>query len=316
MIFQLWNGYILRTAASELEGGRRSAEIGRRSSTPAAHPTRRICRCSMLDSLRTFIATDEHEADQPKAEDPNQSRVFNGFRTRAANALPNINLASLRSRAFGPSSLRDDTSSPKSDVSPGERTSRASDADGESRGTLSRRRSASMPTDRQRLSLLSRATMVKNMAILDLRARANALDFRRLPSFHFSLPFSDSSSHIDARDSPFDKILEMQQADSDNVSLNSLTSLEIESLATNMKAENNRLRGLIEGLPHLQIGIPGVSPPKESFAGLSEATKDVSIVILGGYRGSVLRSAHDRRMLWIPVKVGLGIRKVNRKVPC
>lgn len=39
------------------------------------------------------------------------------------------------------------------------------------------------------------------------------------------------------------------------------------------------------------------------------------IVILGGYRGSILRSAKPpHRQLWVPVKVGLNIRKVNLEV--
>ncbi|KAL8846583.1 MAG: hypothetical protein Q9221_008349 [Calogaya cf. arnoldii] len=39
------------------------------------------------------------------------------------------------------------------------------------------------------------------------------------------------------------------------------------------------------------------------------------IVIMGGYRGSILRSAKPpHRQLWVPVKVGLNIRKVNLEV--
>jgi hypothetical protein len=39
------------------------------------------------------------------------------------------------------------------------------------------------------------------------------------------------------------------------------------------------------------------------------------VVILGGYRGSVLRSAEPpHRQLWVPVKVGLNLRKVNLEV--
>ncbi|KAL9052632.1 MAG: hypothetical protein Q9162_005258 [Coniocarpon cinnabarinum] len=39
------------------------------------------------------------------------------------------------------------------------------------------------------------------------------------------------------------------------------------------------------------------------------------LVILGGYRGSVLRSAQPpHRQMWVPVKVGLGIRKVKLEV--
>ncbi|MCJ1426500.1 hypothetical protein MMC29_004403, partial [Sticta canariensis] len=46
---------------------------------------------------------------------------------------------------------------------------------------------------------------------------------------------------------------------------------------------------------------------------LDQLTGDV--VIMGGYRGSVLRSAKPpNRQLWVPVKVGLNIRKVNLEV--
>lgn len=40
------------------------------------------------------------------------------------------------------------------------------------------------------------------------------------------------------------------------------------------------------------------------------------LVILGGYRGSVLRSAEPpHRQLWVPIKVGLNLRKVDLEVP-
>ncbi|KAI1094714.1 hypothetical protein F5B19DRAFT_444472 [Rostrohypoxylon terebratum] len=38
------------------------------------------------------------------------------------------------------------------------------------------------------------------------------------------------------------------------------------------------------------------------------------IVIMGGYRGSVLRSTKTNRQVWVPVKLGLNIRKVNLEV--
>ncbi|KAM7197068.1 hypothetical protein V8F20_006821 [Naviculisporaceae sp. PSN 640] len=39
------------------------------------------------------------------------------------------------------------------------------------------------------------------------------------------------------------------------------------------------------------------------------------IVVMGGYRGSILRSSHPPyRQLWVPVKVGLNMRKVNLEV--
>jgi pimeloyl-ACP methyl ester carboxylesterase len=46
---------------------------------------------------------------------------------------------------------------------------------------------------------------------------------------------------------------------------------------------------------------------------LSKMTGDV--VVMGGYRGSILRSAEPpNRQLWVPVKVGLNIRKVDLEV--
>jgi hypothetical protein len=46
---------------------------------------------------------------------------------------------------------------------------------------------------------------------------------------------------------------------------------------------------------------------------LSKMTGDV--VVMGGYRGSILRSAEPpHRQLWVPVKVGLNIRKVDLEV--
>ncbi|KAG9232565.1 hypothetical protein BJ875DRAFT_380444 [Amylocarpus encephaloides] len=38
------------------------------------------------------------------------------------------------------------------------------------------------------------------------------------------------------------------------------------------------------------------------------------IVVMGGYRGSILRSTKTNRQVWVPVKVGLNIRKVDLEV--
>ncbi|PSS22373.1 hypothetical protein M430DRAFT_34262 [Amorphotheca resinae ATCC 22711] len=38
------------------------------------------------------------------------------------------------------------------------------------------------------------------------------------------------------------------------------------------------------------------------------------IVIMGGYRGSILRSTKTNRQVWVPVKVGLNLRKVDLEV--
>ncbi|KAK1057606.1 hypothetical protein LTR74_014051 [Friedmanniomyces endolithicus] len=54
-----------------------------------------------------------------------------------------------------------------------------------------------------------------------------------------------------------------------------------------------------------------------SHARLSDALKRLEgdLVILGGYRGSILRSAEPpHRQVWVPVKVGLNLRKVDLEV--
>ncbi|KAI4250720.1 MAG: hypothetical protein LQ352_005286 [Teloschistes flavicans] len=57
--------------------------------------------------------------------------------------------------------------------------------------------------------------------------------------------------------------------------------------------------------------------PDAPYSLLDRALESLTgdIVVLGGYRGSILRSATPpHRQLWVPVKVGLNIRKVNLEV--
>lgn len=54
-------------------------------------------------------------------------------------------------------------------------------------------------------------------------------------------------------------------------------------------------------------------PHRHLHTALDQLTGD--LVVMGGYRGSILRSAEPpHRQLWVPVKVGLNIRKVNLEV--
>jgi len=60
---------------------------------------------------------------------------------------------------------------------------------------------------------------------------------------------------------------------------------------------------------------PVVEGPNEGHLERAMADLTGDIVIMGGYRGSILRSAKPpHRQLWVPVKVGLNIRKVNLEV--
>ncbi|CAK3805690.1 Hypothetical predicted protein [Lecanosticta acicola] len=65
------------------------------------------------------------------------------------------------------------------------------------------------------------------------------------------------------------------------------------------------------------ISDAGVDKPYSEHVHFNEALDNLEgdIVILGGYRGSVLRSAEPpHRQLWVPIKVGLNLRKVDLEV--
>lgn len=240
----------------------------------------------------------------PSADDSGLN-VFENLKNRATNVLPAFSFptgfGNSRDRAVASDEAGIDSRSLYQSSQNSPYRSSVIDMTHHNGIPLTRRRSRSIPADPARHSIRQRALQLKDSAWLDLRTRASNLELPKLPSFQFSLPFSDSNPQTG-----LSRGAEWQSHhESDTFSL---TSLEAESLAVHKKVENNRLRGLLEGLP--RIGLPGTNPPEPAFAGLDSWTKDVNIIVLGGYRGSILRSADDKRMLWIPVKVGLGIRKV------
>lgn len=62
---------------------------------------------------------------------------------------------------------------------------------------------------------------------------------------------------------------------------------------------------------------PPKAHPQSTHPILEEAMSELTgdVVILGGYRGSILRSAKPpHRQLWVPMKVGLNLRKVDLEV--
>ncbi|KAJ5250713.1 hypothetical protein N7489_001123 [Penicillium chrysogenum] len=69
-----------------------------------------------------------------------------------------------------------------------------------------------------------------------------------------------------------------------------------------------------------QLATPPITPRNNQSIThpiLEEAMADLTgdVVILGGYRGSILRSAKPpHRQLWVPMKVGLNLRKVDLEV--
>ncbi|PUU79923.1 hypothetical protein B9Z19DRAFT_977109 [Tuber borchii] len=72
------------------------------------------------------------------------------------------------------------------------------------------------------------------------------------------------------------------------------------------KKRSGRIRAIVDGLP-VRV------PPTPALEALDSVRGDV--VVLGGYRGSVLRDlAMNNRRVWIPLKVGLNLRKVDLEV--
>ena len=64
-------------------------------------------------------------------------------------------------------------------------------------------------------------------------------------------------------------------------------------------------------------GTPLDKKPKSTHPYLEQALEHLTgdLVVMGGYRGSILRSAKPpHRQLWVPIKVGLNIRKVDLEV--
>jgi hypothetical protein len=62
---------------------------------------------------------------------------------------------------------------------------------------------------------------------------------------------------------------------------------------------------------------PSANNPTQKHPQFSKALEELTgdVVVLGGYRGSILRSAEPpHRQLWAPIKVGLNVRKVDLEV--
>jgi len=83
---------------------------------------------------------------------------------------------------------------------------------------------------------------------------------------------------------------------------------------SNLTALESRRNSVRKKGPLPRSGDTDTEPHPFFAQALQELEGDV--VVLGGYRGSVLRSAEPpHRQLWVPIKVGLNLRKVDLEVP-
>ncbi|KAK8182845.1 hypothetical protein BC567DRAFT_221003 [Phyllosticta citribraziliensis] len=82
-----------------------------------------------------------------------------------------------------------------------------------------------------------------------------------------------------------------------------------------LKIEKTPVEGPKRSPRHSVAGMSASNAAQHPF--FTQATSDLKgdVVILGGYRGSILRSAEPpHRQLWVPIKVGLNLRKVDLEV--
>lgn len=102
---------------------------------------------------------------------------------------------------------------------------------------------------------------------------------------------------------------ESKKPNSDGDSITNGGSTRHNSLGdTNSRLQNNTFSNGSNVAPRSPKLVPSLLEQA-----LDQLTGD--LVVMGGYRGSVLRSAKaPHRQLWVPVKVGLNIRKVNLQV--
>lgn len=101
------------------------------------------------------------------------------------------------------------------------------------------------------------------------------------------------------------------------LSLNGIFSSDSPSEAANNTNGNGN--GTPRDMPDSQPSPPTATSekPKDESATLDQVLDDLTgdLVILGGYRGSVLRSAEaPHHQLWAPVKLGLNLRKADLEV--
>ncbi|KAJ5705950.1 hypothetical protein N7536_001639 [Penicillium majusculum] len=94
----------------------------------------------------------------------------------------------------------------------------------------------------------------------------------------------------------------------------------LSDLGNSSSSNSNGVNGTAKGEQPPRAATPPLTPrnnPNITHPVLEEAMADLTgdVVILGGYRGSILRSAKPpHRQLWVPMKVGLNLRKVDLEV--
>ncbi|KAF4627255.1 hypothetical protein G7Y89_g10901 [Cudoniella acicularis] len=128
----------------------------------------------------------------------------------------------------------------------------------------------------------------------------------RVPSFSFSMNFLNANS-IPARwRTETDAMPDIIPG---NLTKRKPNPISTTTVASGMvAAAPSQSASAIENVKSVAEG------PNSSFLDRAMESLTGDVVIMGGYRGSILRSAKTHRQVWVPVKVGLNIRKVDLEV--
>lgn len=140
-------------------------------------------------------------------------------------------------------------------------------------------------------------------------------------TFSFSLPFSNPLASLEFPNfklpSIFSNETSTESIESLRLDVNdrldrqiSITSLDEVKLYNDIRAQDNaRLRAVKRAFtPNITLN-PLAVPKLEPFPSI-----EGDVVVLGGYRGSILRDRASGRRVWIPIKAGFNLRKIDLTV--
>lgn len=146
--------------------------------------------------------------------------------------------------------------------------------------------------------------------------------------FNFSLPFGGNPlSHLpsiknlkgslpiignnDADDYPLDAMLTREEIKNKLKRQISVSTEEEAYLYKNSHGiDSSRFRAMKRALtPSVNLSLPGEEKKKLESSVWDDIEGEV--VILGGYRGSILRDRKTNKRVWIPFRAGFNIRKIN-----
>ncbi|ODV96431.1 hypothetical protein PACTADRAFT_49781 [Pachysolen tannophilus NRRL Y-2460] len=141
----------------------------------------------------------------------------------------------------------------------------------------------------------------------------NSISTKSLPSI--KIPFLEKNYDSDEEDEDLEEAFKNISKEELNLKLarqESISTIEEQYLFKNYKGvDNSRFRAIRKALtPSIDLLNKIKDEEKPDYESIYDELEG-DIVILGGYRGSILRDAKTHRRLWIPIKAGFNLRKID-----